>query len=504
MNYIYIIVAAIIGLALGWVFRKLMSKYLGKSTEEKAKKLLTEAKVKRQEIFFEAREKALKVIEEAKEEEKKRRNELKELEQKLEKRQERFEKKILELEERRKKVSQKEEDLEEAREKIKSLYEKARNKLQEIAEMDKEEAKQALMDNIEDKIEEDIVKRIKKLEKEGSERIEKKAKEMMTNVVERCASSHVAEITTSTVSLPSDEMKGRIIGREGRNINVLEKLTGAEVIVDDTPEAVTVSAFNPIRRRLAKLSLEKLVLDGRIQPARIERVIKKTKKELAKDIRETGEEAVYKVGVAGLDSKLTKLLGRLKFRSSYGQNVLKHSIEVANLSAMLASELDGNVAVAKKAGILHDIGKAMDHEVQGTHPEIGRDICKKHGISEEVIEAAMSHHEDHPGTLEGVIVKVADALSGGRPGARRDDREAYVKRLEELEEVANHYEGTKKAYAIQAGRELRVFVKPDEINDAKAHKLAREISDQIEQELKYPGEIKVTVIRENRVIEYAK
>ncbi len=504
MNYINIVVSLIIGLIIGWIFRMLMAKYLGRSTEAKAQKLLTEAKVQRQEIFFEAREKALKVIEEAKEDEKKRRNELKELEKNLEKRQERFEKKILELEERTKKVEKKEEELEQAREKIKALYEKARNKLQEIADMDEEEAKQALMDNIEDQIEEDIVQRIKKLEKEGSEQIEKKAKEMMTTVVERCASSHVAEITTSTVSLPSDEMKGRIIGREGRNINVLEKLTGAEIIVDDTPEAVTVSAFNPIRRRLAKLSLEKLVLDGRIQPARIERVIEKTKTELAKDIRETGEEAAYQVGVAGLDSKLIKLLGRLKFRSSYGQNVLKHSIEVANLSAMLASELGGNVAIAKKAGILHDIGKAMDHEIQGTHPEIGRDICKKHGIADEVIEAAMSHHDDHPGTLEGVIVKVADALSGGRPGARRDDREAYVKRLEELEEVANHYKGTQKAYAIQAGRELRVFVRPEEINDAKAHKLAREISDQIEKELKYPGEIKVTVIRESRVIEYAK
>ncbi len=504
MNYITIALIAIISLVAGWIIRMFMAKYFVRSAEKKAKKLLTEAKVKRQEIFFEAREKALKVVEEAKEEEKKRRSELKDLEAKLEKRQERFEKKILELEERRAKVSQKENDLEEVKEKIKSLYQKAREKLQEIAEMDKEEAKKALMENVEKKIEDDILGRIKKLEKEGSEKIERKAKEMMTNVVERCASSHVTEVTTSTVSLPSDEMKGRIIGREGRNINVLEKLTGAEIIVDDTPEAVTVSAFNPIRRRLAKLTLEKLVLDGRIQPARIERVIKKTKKELAEDIRETGEEAVYNVGIAGLDSKLIKLLGRLKFRSSYGQNVLQHSIEVANLSAMLASELGGNVAKSKKAGLLHDIGKALDHEIQGTHPEIGRDICKKHGIPDDVVEAAMSHHDDHPGTLEGVIVKVADALSGGRPGARRDDRGAYVKRLEELEEVANNYEGTKKAYAIQAGRELRVFVKPEEISDAKAHKLAREISDQIEKELKYPGEIKVTVIRENRVVEYAK
>ena len=504
MTYIFIIIAVIAGALIGWAVREQIAQRKTRSAETRAKDVLAKAKVKQQEIFFKAREDALKVVEKAEKEEKDSRQELKRLEQRLEKRQAVFEKKIFELEERRKDLSEQADRLENAKQKIRKLYDEAKQELEKIAGMTQEQAKKVLLENVEAKIKDDILSRIKKLAREGSEEIEKKAKNLMTAVIERCASSHVAEVSTVSVPLPSDEMKGRIIGREGRNIKVIEQLTGAEIVIDDTPEMIIVSAFNPIRRQLAKLSLEKLILDGRIQPARIEKVIEDTKKELAKDIREAGENAAYQTGIAGLGPRLIQMLGRLKYRTSYGQNVLLHSIEVANLSAMLAAELGADAAIAKKAGLLHDIGKAMDFEIQGTHSEIGRDLGEKYGLSSEMIEAAMSHHEDHPSTLLGVIIKVADAISGGRPGARRDTYEAYVKRLEELEGLAKTFEGTDKAYAIQAGRELRIFVRPQEIDDLAAHKLARNIADRIEEELKYPGEIKVTVIRENRIIEYAR
>ena len=349
-----------------------------------------------------------------------------------------------------------------------------------------------------------MLQRIKKLEAVSQEKWEAKAKEILTQTIERCASSYTPEITTTTVSLPSDEMKGRIIGREGRNIRTIEQLTGTEIIVDDTPEIVIVSGFSPIRRHVAKRTLEKLILDGRIHPGRIEETVKKVKEEIALEIKKAGEEAAYEVGIAGLNPKLIQLLGRLKFRTSYGQNVLQHSIEVAHLSSILASELGADVTIAKKAGFLHDIGKAVDREVVGTHPEIGRDIAKKFNLSEEVVTAIASHHEDHPPTLEAIIVKVADAISGARMGARKDTYEEYLKRLEELENLAKEFEGVKKVYAIQAGREIRVFVTPEEIDDLEAKKLARNIADKIEKELRYPGDIKVTVIRETRIEEYAR
>jgi ribonuclease Y len=342
------------------------------------------------------------------------------------------------------------------------------------------------------------------LERESSEVLDKKARDLLSLAIERCASSHATEITTTTVSLPSDEMKGRIIGREGRNIKTIEQLTGTEIIVDDTPEAITVSGFSPIRRHVAKRALEKLILDGRIHPGRIEEAVEQAKKDLAIDIKKAGEEAVYELGVAGLDPKLVQILGRLKYRTSFGQNALKHSVEVAHLSALLAEELGANVTVAKKAGLLHDIGKAVDHEVTGTHPEIGKDIAKKFNLPEEIIIPIATHHEDAPPTLEAVIVKVADAISGARPGARKDTYEQYLQRLEDLEKVATSFDGIEKAYAIQAGREIRVFVAPDKIDDLAALKLAQAIAKKIEEELKYPGEIKVNVIREKRIIEYAR
>ena len=504
MIYIFIVTALIIGGLLGWLIRQQFGLHQIRSAEAKAKDILTKAKVKQQEIFFNAREEALKVVEKAEKQESERRRELKLVENRLESRQILFEKKIFELEEHRRNLDGKANRLEEAKNKIRQLYDEAKEQLQKIAGMNREEAKEVLLENVESKIKDDILNRIRKLEQYGDEEIEKKAKNMMTAVIERISSSHVAEVSTTSVALPSDEMKGRIIGREGRNIKVIEQLIGVEIIIDDTPEMVTVSAFNPIRRQLAKLVLKKLILDGRIQPARIEKIVEDTKRELAKDSKKSGEDAVYQVGIVGLNPKLIQLLGRLKYRTSYGQNILLHSIEVANLSAMLATELKADVALARKAGLLHDIGKALDFEVQGTHPEIGKDLGEKYGLSESVIKAAMSHHDDHPSTLEGVIVKVADAISSSRPGARKDSYEQYIKRLEELEALAKSFEGVEKSYAIAAGRELRVFVRPKEIDDLEAHKLARNIADRIEEELKYPGEIKVSVIRENRITEYAR
>ncbi len=504
MIYIEIFVSLLVGFLIGWFVRQSVAAHLTQSAETKAKDIISKAKTKQQEVFFKAKEEALKIIDKAKKDEDARRQELKKAEDRIEKRQNLFEEKILELEENRKVLSKERDNIEEAKDKIRQIYEKARTELERISNLTTEEAKELLLENIEKKIKDDILERIKKLEDYGAEEIEKKSKNLITSVIERCAAAHTSETTTTSVSLSSDEVKGRIIGREGRNIRVIEQLTGVEIIVDDTPDVVFVSAFNPIRRQLAKLVLDKLILDGRIQPARIERIVQETKKELARDIRKAGEDAVYQVGVTGLDPKIVQLLGRLKYRTSYGQNVLQHSLEVANLSAMLAGELGANVAVCRKAGLLHDIGKAMDFEIQGTHPEIGKDIGEKHNLSPEVIVPIATHHDDHPPTLEAVIVKVADAISSARPGARKGTYQEYIKRLEELEDIAKKFEGVERVYAIQAGRELRVFVSPGKIDDLEASKLARKIADQVEEELKYPGEIKVTVIRENRISEYAR
>ncbi|MFA5175628.1 MAG: ribonuclease Y, partial [Patescibacteria group bacterium] len=457
-----------------------------------------------QEMFFKAKEESLEILERAKKEELVWRQELKVAEERLEKRQSVFEKKILEIEDQHREIAKTTQKLEEAKIKIRALYDQAKQELERVAGLNVEEAKKELLGSLEKEMKDDILVRVKKLEQYGSEEIDKKTKELISSVIERYAASHTVEVSTSSVPLPSDEVKGRIIGREGRNIKVIEQLTGTEIIIDDTPETVLVSAFNPIRRQLAKRVLEKLISDGRIQPARIEKVVEEIKKDLAHEIKKIGEEAVYQMGVTGLDPKLIFYLGRLKYRTSYGQNVLQHSLEVANLASMLAVELGANVSVAKKAGLLHDIGKAVDFEVQGTHPELGRDLAEKYGLPKEITIPIATHHEDHPPTLEAVIVKVADAISGARPGARRDTYEEYLKRLGELEDIAKTFPGVEKVYAIQAGRELRVFVRPQEIDDLAANKLARKIADRIENDLKYPGEIKVLVIRENRITEYAR
>lgn len=492
------------GFAFGWFIRKALAIREKDSAESKAKIILQEAKAKEQELLLKAKDKAITLIEEAKKEETARRGELQELQKRLEKRENLFDQKLLDLENKQQRLYEKAQAIEKVKKEIENIRLEEINKLEKIAGLTREQAKNVLLENVEKIATEDLANRLRKLEQISSEEWEKKAKEILTLSIERCASSHAAETTTTVVQLPSDEMKGRIIGREGRNIKRIEELTGVEIIVDDTPEAIIVSGFSPIRRHLAKRALDKLIADGRIHPTKIEEAIEVAKKELTHDIRKAGEEALYETGLTGFDPKLVQILGRLKYRTSYGQNVLRHSVEVAHLSALLAEELGGNVAVAKKAGLLHDLGKAVDHEVQGTHPMIGRDIAKKFNLPEEIIAPIATHHEDHPPTLEAIIVKVADAISGARVGARKDTYEQYLQRLEELEKVATGFPGIEKAYAIQAGREVRIFVKPTEIDDLAAEKLAREIAKKIESELKYPGEIKVNVIRETRVTEYAR
>ncbi len=365
-------------------------------------------------------------------------------------------------------------------------------------------AKDILLKSIEEKSAEDLMVRVKKLENDAEDSLGEKAKDIMALAMQRMVSNYTVELTTTTVDLPNDEMKGRVIGREGRNIKAIEQMTGVEIIVDDTPNAITVSGFSLIRRHIAKKTLDYLIKDGRIHPTKIEEAVESAKKDIALDIKKAGEEALYEVGVTGFDPKLVQIIGRLKYRTSYGQNALRHSIEVAHLSAMLAEELGADVTLAKKGGLLHDIGKAVDHEVQGNHTEIGRDIAKKFHLPAEIIAPIETHHDDKPAGLISVIVKVADAISSARPGARNDNYENYLQRLEELEKIATSFEGIEKAFAIQAGREVRVFVQPDKIDDFKAYNLARDIAKKIETELKYPGEIKVNVIREMRVTEYAR
>ncbi|MFA5358712.1 MAG: ribonuclease Y [Patescibacteria group bacterium] len=500
----FAVIGLFLGVGGGYLLRKLILGQRAASAEAKASKLLTEAKNKQQELLLEAKEKAIKIIDEAKKEEQDSKQEMRQLQKRLEQRESRFDQKLLELENKQQEIFDKAQQLEAVKKKIHEIKEEQLARLEKIAGMTKDQAVEVMLKNVEEQSKDTILARVKKLEAQESEEVEKKARDIVTLAIQRCAGSQAVELTTTTVDLPSDEMKGRIIGREGRNIRVIEQLTGTEIIVDDTPQAITVSGFSPIRRHIAKLALEKLIVDGRIHPGRIEEAVNEARTAIAIDIKKAGENALYELGITGLDPKLVQILGRLKYRTSYGQNVLQHSMEVAHLSALLAEQLGANVTVAKKAGLLHDIGKAVDHEVQGTHPEIGRDIAKKFGLPEEIITPILNHHEDKPPTLEAVIVKVADAISGARPGARKDTYENFLQRLEELEKIATSFAGVEKTYAIQAGREIRVFINADEINDLQATKLARDIANRIENELKYPGEIKVNIIREMRVIEYAR
>lgn len=504
MNYLFYPLALVGGFFIGFFLRKAILKDKLKNAEAKAEKILTEAKTKNSEIVLEAQNKALAIIDEAKRENNKARHEISDLQSRLEKRETVFSQKLLELQEKQQQLYDKVNQVEEVKEKIRSIKEEQLAKLEKIAQLSKEEAKGVLLQNVEAEVKDELISRIHKLEKESTESLEEKSRDMMASTMQRLVSNYTTEITTTTVELPSDEMKGRIIGREGRNIKVIEQLTGTEIIVDDTPNIITVSGFSPIRRHIAKRALDKLILDGRIHPTKIEDAIEQAKKELAVDIKKAGEEAMYELGITGLDPKLVQIIGRLKYRTSYGQNALRHSVEVAHLAGMLAEELGVNPSLAKKAGLLHDIGKAVDHEVQGTHPEIGANIAKKFGLTQEIIDPIETHHEDRPRGLLAIVVKVADAISAARPGARHDSFEQYIHRLEELEKIATSFEGVEKSYAIQAGREVRVFVEPTKIDDLSAYNLAKDIAKKIEAELKYPGEIKVNVIREMRVTEYAR
>lgn len=500
--------AVIIGLALGagigFGLRQILVARGVSSAEQQAYKILEEAKAKEKQLVLSAQEQSLKLMEEAKREESTRRRELKEEQQRLEKREEVFDKKILEIEDRQQLLTTKLAEADVIKEKLKIAEDQMVGTLERIAGLTKSEAKERLVEAAEKDAREDVLSRIRKVQDEGAVEVEEKAKKVLAHVIQRCAISHAVDPLTTIVDLPSDEMKGRIIGKEGRNIKSLELLTGVEIIIDDTPNALTISGFSSIRRQLAKIALDKLILDGRIHPTRIEEAVEEAKRELALDLKKSGEEAMYQMGVTGVDPKMVQILGRLKYRTSYGQNVLQHSLEVATVSGMLAEELGADITVCKKGGLFHDIGKAVDHEIQGSHPELGYQMMKKYGFPEEVAYMAIAHHEDRPKTFEGVIVRTADAISGSRPGARRDSIERYIQRLEELEKVAVSEPGITKAYAIQAGREVRIFVTPTEVDDLGAVRLAQTIARKIEKDLQYPGEIKVNVIRETRVTEYAR
>lgn len=499
-----LVLAGIFGGTAGYFVRKSQATRHASQADVRATAILDEARVKEKQLLVEASEKSLKIIEGAKEEEAARRRDFRAQQERLEKRESLFDQKLLDLENRSQKLQVRDEELEKLKQQTLAVQEEEKKRLEKVAELTREEAKQQILDTTEHDVRHDIAERMKKLEREGEEQYEERAKTILSTVIQRYAGSHAAETTTTILHLPNEEMKGRIIGREGRNIKTVEKLTGVEIIVDETPEAIVISGFSLLRRHLAKRVLELLIADGRIHPARIEETIDRVKKELAKEIKKAGEEAMYETGVAGLDPKLIQLLGRLKYRTSYGQSVLQHSIEVSFLSGMLAEELGANVAVARKGGLLHDIGKAIDHEVQGSHPQLGYEIMKKYGLPEEVAYISIAHHEDIPRTVEGAIVKVADTISGARPGARKDTYEQYIQRLEELESLVSGFQGVEKVYAIQAGREVRVFVSPEAVDDDSMMKLAKDIAHRIEEELKYPGEIKVNVIREKRIVEYAR
>ncbi len=484
----------LLGSILGYYARQTLAKKKAGTLEELLAKKISQAK-----------EEAKKILEEAEERAAKKREELLKTERLLLRKGNILDQRAFELEKKEKEFEEKIREFKEIKEETLRLREEAIKKLEEISSLTKEEAKEKLFSEIEREYKKDLLERIKKLEEEGKEKIEKKAKEILALAIQKCAIGQAQELTTTTLTLPSEDIKGKIIGKEGRNIKTLEKLTGVEIIIDETPETVLISSFDPVRRQIAKMALEKLILDGRIQPAKIEEKVKEAQEELKSQIKEAGETAVYDAGIVGLDPKLIQLLGRLKFRSSFGQNVLLHSLEVCHLAGAIAGELGAKVAVCKKAGLLHDIGKSVDSYIEGSHVDIGIKILEKFNVDKEIIEAMKCHHDEYPcSSLEGIIVKVADQISGARPGARKDTVENYLKRLGELEKIASSFPGVEKAYAISAGKEIRVFVKAEKVDDFEAKKLAKEIARRIEEEVKYPGEIKVNVIRELRIVEYAR
>lgn len=496
-------------MAIGYLIRKYIAEAKINSAEESARKILEEAQNKaesiKREALVEAKEEILKLKNESERELRERRNELQRSERRLVQKEESLDRKMDSIEKREEAISRKEDEINQIHEKVNELYSQQLAELQRISNMTTEEAKEYLLNKVKDEIRHDAAMMIKEIETQAKEEAQKRAREIISYAIQKCAADQVAETTVSVVTLPNDEMKGRIIGREGRNIRALETLTGIDLIIDDTPEAVILSGFDPVRRQVAKIALEKLILDGRIHPARIEEMVEKAQKEVENIIREDGEKATFDTGIHGIHSDLIKYLGKLSFRTSYGQNVLNHSIEVAHLAGLMASELGVDVQLTKRAGLLHDIGKSTDQDMEGPHALVGAEIAKKYGESPEVVNAIAAHHNDvEPNTIEAVLVQAADAISAARPGARRETLEAYIKRLEKLEEIANSFEGVEKSYAIQAGREIRIMVKPECVDDLGAIEMARNIAKRIEEELEYPGQIKVNVIRETRATEYAK
>ena len=502
---LWIIGSFAVGIVGGYIARQVIAKNQVKTAEGQVTQIITEAKTKAQDTLLEAKSKAVDTLAKAEEEEKERKQSLRASEKRLEKRENILDKKLEEVESSKEALKAKAEEVRTVRTKVEEMREQEMDRLERISELTQEQAKTALLQLTEEQNREELAESIMRLQKQSHEELEKEARNIMTHVIQKYSRSHAAEVMTSTLSIPNEDIKGKIIGKEGRNIRSLERMTGVEIIIDETPDSIVLSSFDPVRREVAKIALEKLIEDGRIHPAKIEEIVSWAEKEIDNRIREAGEAAAYEVGIAGLNPKLLYMLGRLRYRTSFKQNVLLHSLEVSYLSGALAAELGFDVKIAKMAGLLHDIGKAVDHEVQGTHVEIGIKILEKFGIDQKVIDAMKSHHEEYPYSIpEAYIITTADALSAARPGARKDTVENYLKRLEELETLTSSFEGVEKCYAIQAGREIRVFVRPEDIDDLGSAKLAREIADKIEEELKYPGEIKINVMRETRAIEYAR
>lgn len=483
-----------VGAAVGFFARKLL-----------AQKTLAGLEAKQKELLLNAKDEALKIKEQAKREEEAKQKYVQELEKNLRRREETLDRRVELMEQERKTVVTKQSEIETIKKKIEEIKIKQEDALEKIAKMNREEAKEILLKLTEKEFKDDLVRKIKAEKEAAKEESETYARKVVATAIGRIATDQTAESTVASITLPNEEMKGRIIGKEGRNIQAFEKASGVDLVIDDTPEAVIVSSFDPIRRHVAKIALETLISDGRIHPTRIEEAITKAKEEVNKQIKEAGEQAIFEVGVAGVHSDLIKLLGRLKFRTSYGQNILRHSVECAHIAGMLAAELGADVNIAKKGALFHDIGKAVDHEVPGSHQQISVDIAKKYGLSPDVIHCIEAHHEDvEAKTVEAIVVKASDAISGARPGARRESLESYIKRLTELENLANSFPGVEKSYAIQAGREVRIIVKPEDIDDLNALRLAKDIAKKIEEDLQYPGVIRVNVIREVRATEYAR
>ena len=508
MIIVMIVVAIITWFAARNYERKQYDSKVG-SAEEKSREIIYEAlktaETKKREALLEAKEESLKTKNELEKETKERRAELQRYEKRVLSKEENVEKKADALEKKEADLVRRENILSKRTAEVEAQYEQGIQELERISGLTSEQAKEYLLKSVEEDVKHDTAKLIKELENKAKEEADKKARDLVVTAIQRCAADHVAETTVSVVQLPNDEMKGRIIGREGRNIRTLETLTGVELIIDDTPEAVVLSGFDPIRREVARIALERLIVDGRIHPARIEEMVEKAQKEVENNMREEGEAACLEVGIHGIHPELVKLLGKMKFRTSYGQNALKHSIEVAQLSGLLASELGVDVRLAKRAGLLHDIGKSVDHDMEGTHVQLGADLCKKYKESATVLNAVESHHGDvEPTSLISCIVQAADTISAARPGARRETLETYTNRLKQLEDITNSFKGVDKSFAIQAGREVRIMVVPEQISDDDMILLARDVSKRIEDELEYPGQIKVNVIRESRVTDYAK